>query len=141
MGCDRAADPPAVRPPTAKTVAQPENAARSQNDGLVAVERAADSIRVTLDFGDQAAGRWEDVPWQEGMTVLDALLALKSSGVVVQYRGRGGTAFVESVNGVRNSGSGFNWLYYVNHKKADRGAGAYLLKKGDLILWKYSAEK
>jgi hypothetical protein len=101
----------------------------------------SDTIRVAFDFHGEAAGQQRDVVWQEGMTVLDALLALEPSGIVVRHRGSGGRAFIESVNGVKNSGSGPNWLFYVNDKKAERGAGAYPLQKGNTVLWKYTEEK
>ncbi|MDH3717511.1 MAG: DUF4430 domain-containing protein [Planctomycetota bacterium] len=132
-GCDAVADPPAGPASAPGAVAAPEN--------VSSPEHGTESIRVSFDFGGEATAQQREVEWRDGMTVLDALLALEASGIVVQHRGQGSRAFVESVNGVKNRGAGPNWLYYVNDKKADRSAGAYPLQKRDVVLWKYTAEK
>ena len=77
------------------------------------------------------------------MTVMDALMLAKTApgGTDIEYRGEGTTAFVESVDGVRNAGSGKNWIFFVNGKKSTVGAGSCQLEPGDSVLWKYTDEQ
>jgi hypothetical protein len=49
--------------------------------------------------------------------------------------------FLEEINGVRNDNANkMYWIYYINSKKATEGISAYILKKGDIISWKYEKE-
>lgn len=50
------------------------------------------------------------------------------------YAGMG--KFIESINGIKNSGDK-NWIYYVNNKKADIGVSNYQIKNGDIVSWRY----
>ena len=42
---------------------------------------------------------------------------------------------VEAINGVKGDGPKY-WLFYVNGKEADAGAGSYITKNSDVITWK-----
>ncbi len=108
---------------------------------LVAVETedTQPTVKVVIDFGDGVQKHFTALPWQEKMTVLDALLNAQKHprGIKVQYRGKGPTAFVSKIDDLENQGRGSNWIYRVNDKLADRGCGVYELKAGDTILWKF----
>jgi hypothetical protein len=111
-------------------------AAKQQADG-----QQQQSVRLLIDWGTEEKQREADIPWKDGMTALDALLSLDSPDLAVRHRGRGMTAFVEAIGGVENTGSGKNWLFFVNDQMSEKGAGVVELKAGDTVLWKYSAEK
>lgn len=44
--------------------------------------------------------------------------------------------FIESINGIKNSGNE-NWIYYVNGVKAEVGVSNYKINNGDIVSWKY----
>ena len=76
------------------------------------------------------------------MTVVDALIAARSHthGLAFSQRGAGSSAMITSLGDQSNEGGGEksrNWLYYVNDKPAEVGAGVRKLKPGDVILWKF----
>jgi Domain of unknown function (DUF4430) len=50
------------------------------------------------------------------------------------YAGMG--KFIESINGIKNSGDK-NWIYYVNGEKANIGVSNYKINIGDIVSWKY----
>jgi len=67
----------------------------------------------------------------EGKTALELL----KTHAKVQTKSSSLGDFVVSINGNDGGGKKY-WLYYVNGKEAEVGAGAYETKTGDLIEWK-----
>ncbi|NIP86706.1 MAG: hypothetical protein GTO03_14550, partial [Planctomycetales bacterium] len=57
-----------------------------------AAAKGGGSVRVTFEFGGQAAVQQREVVWREGMTVLDALLTFPAGEMDVQHRGGGARA-------------------------------------------------
>ncbi len=104
----------------------------------LAAKKDKANATVVIDPGDGQSKTYKDVGVGEKTTVIDALESLKSRGLAFESRGTGATAFVESINGIKNTGSGKNWIYYVNDKKSTVGAGVYVLKPDDIVLWKYT---
>lgn len=51
------------------------------------------------------------------------------------YKGLG--VLIESINGIKNGRNGY-WTYSVNGVFAHVGAGGYLLKNKDTVLWRYA---
>jgi hypothetical protein len=103
---------------------------------------AAETIRLVIDFGDGVELHFTRLPWKQGMTVVDAMgaAAAMPHGVKFEQIGAGETALVTKIGDVKNEGSGRdrrNWLYDVNGKPAEVGAGALELKPGDVVLWKF----
>ena len=78
----------------------------------------------------------------EGDSVLRLLQAAQKAGQLeFEFRGGGETAFIESIDGVKNEGSnGSNWLYLVNGELADRGCGVKQLASGDKVKWLFSTK-
>ena len=99
------------------------------------------TFSLRIDFGDGRETSMDTIEWKPDTTALDALRAAEAEGVAFRQRGQGATAFVESVGGLDNTGSGKNWLFYVNGEKADQGAGVRLVQPNDVVLWKYTDEK
>ncbi len=109
---------------------------------MPAVLTAADArptVRLVVDYGDGVQVHYTALPWNDGMNVVDALAAAEKHprGPKVRQRGRGRSALITEIGGLKNEGSGRNWLYSVNGKPADVGAGSYELKAGDTILWEF----
>lgn len=96
-------------------------------------------VRVVIDYNDGSERHFTRIAWQDGMTVLDAMQAVKAHprGITFQYKGRGATAFLTELDKVKNEGRGRNWLFSVNGKRADRSFGVLKLKAGDAVLWKF----
>ena len=44
---------------------------------------------------------------------------------------------IESVKGVKNGEDGKYWQYWVNGKYSDVASDKYILKDGDLVIWKF----
>lgn len=102
---------------------------------------APPSVQLTIDYGDGVQTRFKALPFRQGMTVLDALVAAQKHprGVKFVQRGKGAGAMVTELGGLKNEGSGKNWLYSVGGKPAEESAGIHELKPGDAILWEFKA--
>ena len=96
-------------------------------------------VRLVIDYGDGTQVHFTALPWQEGMTVVDALAAAQKHprGIKFTQRGRAASAMITELDGLKNQGDGKNWLFSVGGKTAEVGAGAFELKAGDTILWEF----
>ncbi len=72
----------------------------------------------------------------QGETGKNALALLKAHATVVTKNSSYGE-YVVSVNGVGGGTSGKYWMFYVNGRQAQVGAGQYITKAGDVITWKF----
>lgn len=72
-----------------------------------------------------------------GKTALELLKGIKSVKTK-EFSGIG--EYVDSIDGVAGD-SGHFWSFYLNGKQASEGAGTYITKSGDQIVWKYEALK
>lgn len=102
-------------------------------------------VRLIIDYNNGVSKHY-DLPWASGMTVLDALKAaeLSKPGIVLKYKGSGGTAFVEEIDGFRNEGTGTtgkNWLYWVNDQFGDQSCGKFTLNPSDVATWRFDVWK
>ena len=97
------------------------------------VESAKQQVTVVLDFG-QGAKREAKV---SAGTAFEALkIAAKESNLEVKTKQYDFGIFVESTGGVENTKERA-WIYFVNGKTGEVASDKYLLKKGDLVEWKY----
>jgi hypothetical protein len=104
--------------------------------------QAEKTVALEIDFGN-GQKRLAAVPWREGMTALDVLIASQDgpTPTKVERRGEGATAFVEAIDGIHNGGgakSDRNWLYKVNGQLSRAGAGTVVVQGGDRVLWQYA---
>lgn len=93
---------------------------------------------LTINFGEGEKSEIKaEVTSREALTVLDLLVAAsQQEDFKITYKGKGETAFVESINGVVGGENGKNWwIYYVNDNLAKRGSGVYQLNPGDSVQW------
>jgi hypothetical protein len=106
--------------------------------GLLAADPRP-AVSLAVDYGDGVELRFRELPYRAGMTVLDALTAAGKHprGVKFVQRGRGTTAMITEIDGLKNDPSGKSWLFSVNGKSAEVGSGAYELKAGDAVLWEF----
>ncbi len=105
-----------------------------------APEHDSKSVKVTIDYGDGVEKRFTAIPWQDPMTVWDAmrLAAKHPRGIKFEHRGKGATALLTQIDDLKNEGGGKrNWVYRVNEKLADRSLGILEIKAGDTILWRF----
>jgi len=104
--------------------------------------KTANAVRLVVDYGDGVETHYTAIPWRDGMTVLDALAAAKAHKRSLTYaqRGSGSGALITKIGDATNEGGGAdsrNWLFYVNGKAVQVGAGVQQLKPGDAVLWKF----
>jgi hypothetical protein len=106
-------------------------------DFAAAAEPAAKSVKLTIDYGDGVQKTFKAIDWKQGMTVFDALQAAAKHprGIKVSHRGSGSLVLITAIDGQANEGNGRNWIYEVNGKSGEVGAGAAELKAGDAVLW------
>ncbi|MBI4065911.1 DUF4430 domain-containing protein [Candidatus Kaiserbacteria bacterium] len=94
----------------------------------------ATTSRATFKVGDKTYQT--DVAPNEN--VIGAMRTLSSTADFTytsrEYPGLG--VFVDSINGIKNSG-GMYWILYTNGVTASLGASATVLKADDVIEWKY----
>ncbi len=96
-------------------------------------------VSLVIDYGDGVEKHFTQLTWREQLTVLDAMTAAAQHrrGIKFQHRGAGATAFLISIDDLKNEGTKRNWIFRVNGKLADRSFGITTLKPGDTILWKF----
>jgi Domain of unknown function (DUF4430) len=109
----------------------------NQNAHSPRAAEAIDKVWLTIDFGGDPKSMSNSVPWQRGMTVRSLLASASLAGF--GEKGRGASAFLVSIDGVENEGSGGrNWLYSVNGKRGDRSFAIYDLQPSDDVLWSFA---
>lgn len=104
--------------------------------------KATNTVRLVVDYGDGVETHYTAIPWRDGMTVLDALVAAKAHkrSLTFAQRGSGRGALITKIGDTANEGGGAdsrNWLFYVNGKAVQVGAGVQELKPGDAVLWRF----
>ena len=99
------------------------------------------TVSLVVNFGDGAEKHLNRLPWREGMTVLDVMssAARHPRGVRFEHRGRGATAFLTQIDGLKNEGGGRNWIFRVNGKLGVRSFAVRQLKEADQVEWRFGA--
>ena len=102
-------------------------------------KREIGTVDLAVDFGKDKKPLSIAVVCSEDSTVLSTLeRAHNMKELELEFRGSGETAFVESINGVKNEGAGGNnWIYRVNGKTGDKSAGIYKVDPSDKISWQF----
>lgn len=102
---------------------------------------AAQSVALTIDFGNGATRQFAALPWREGMTVGDALRAARQfpPGVDYEVRGEGAGAMLVSLEGAASEGAGGRyWLYTVDDRPGEVSFEVQPVAPGQRILWEFS---
>ncbi|MDX1259945.1 MULTISPECIES: DUF4430 domain-containing protein [unclassified Exiguobacterium] len=81
----------------------------------------------------------KDMCLKKSETALDAL---EETDLPVVKTGKGEMAYVTAVDGIRekSAGASSGWVFGVNDKPAQVGAGAYQLKDGDRLEWRFEKD-
>lgn len=72
---------------------------------------------------------------QDGMTALELL----EQAATVEMSGTGENAFVNAINGITADPKSEFWSFNVNGQSAPVGAGSYITKDSDTIVWELSS--
>ena len=131
---------------TAKPTAKPTEKPAEANDNQIAVTISIDCrTAVAAGYGVSPASgvilSAQSVRVEKGSTVWDVLNKItRSKGIPVVKRGSGSGLYVSSINslGEFDCGSGSGWMYNVNGVYPMVSCGAYTVKAGDSIQWRYT---
>jgi hypothetical protein len=109
-------------------------------------DKRTDAVKLVIDYNDGAQKVFPEIAWTDSMTVLDAMEKAKAPahGITFNYKGKGDTAFLTQIDDLQNEGGGKdkkNWQFWVNGAYADKSFGAWKLKSGDEVLWKFDTYK
>lgn len=88
-----------------------------------------------------AAANVVPVPIRAAGTALDAMRAYASSEKFA-FTGREYSSlgfFVESINGRKNAGGSY-WFLYINGAASEKGVSQAVLRPGDVVEWRYEKE-
>ena len=109
----------------------------AQGDTLAARD-ATSTKSAGVNFTLSVGGEVYSDTVHDGATVIDAMNTLASGGsfrfTSKDFPGIG--AFVESINGQRNT-NGFYWILYVNGTSSPTGASQTLVHANDSLEWRY----
>lgn len=102
-------------------------------------KREIGTVDLVVDFGEEKEPVEVSAVCSEDSTVLSVLeRAHNMKKLDLKFRGKGETAFVESIDGIGNQGAGGkNWIYRVNGKMGDKSAGLFEVDPGDKVSWNY----
>lgn len=135
--------------------AAPTETGRSAPDGKPAAGESGDKSAAAPDEGKSVCtiaiyegGNTILEPtvadFKEGDHVLDILKKVTRSGKIqMEYRGgENSGAYVEGIGNLYefDRGAESGWMYNVNGKYPNYGCGAYKVKKGDVIEWRYTED-
>jgi hypothetical protein len=96
--------------------------------------QAAELAGMLLDFGDRQASYSALI--SEDTSVLSLLTQLENQGHQIETRHYDFGDLVEGIDGFQN-GTDKAWIYFVNGKSGEVGAGDKQVMGGDLVEWKY----
>lgn len=99
----------------------------------------AQAVSLIIQPPDGQAKTYPEVPWTEALTVQGLLDAQRGAGVTYTASGSGETALLTALNGVSTKGADQrSWLFWVNGQFGDKSFGAYTLKPGDTVEWRFA---
>lgn len=84
-----------------------------------------------------------EVKLEDKETVFDVLKKiLKDKKIQFEYTGKGDSVYVQGINNLYefDKGATSGWMYNVNGTYPNKSAGAYVLKPGDTIEWRYTLD-
>ena len=94
---------------------------------------------LVIDFGDGFEKRYTQLKTEESGTV-ESMLKQASRhprGIKFESSGSGATAFLRSIDGVKNEGQGRNWVFRINGDLGVSSMGRAKVKAGDVVRWTF----
>lgn len=147
------AEKPSVTPSaSASQEAKPSESKTPETDDTTITCTISISCKAAYDGGFELAGKVSNqgtilgstkVSVEKGASVYDVLKkAASAKGIPIAKTGGGKGVYVSAINSIGEGDCGpkSGWLYYVNGQYASKGCGAYEVKDGDKIQWKYTLE-
>ena len=106
------------------------------------VEREEIWVDLSFDYGNGEEQVFPREMLESGATVLDLLESLeRREGIALEKRSFPGLGvFIEAIHGVHNTNNSY-WQFWVNGEYSKVGAGQYVLKNGDKVLWRRTSER
>lgn len=106
-------------------------------------EQENGDVSLMIDTGDDLLG-FSDVLLQDTDTVYSVLERLARENDVllidvIDYADLG--VFINSINNKQSGDNNKYWQYWVNNEYADAAADKYVLRNGDVILWKFTSSR
>ena len=108
-------------------------------DGQQVSPAKKSQVVLIIDYGDHFQKHFTAITWVRDMTILEVLQAAVKHprGIQFNHRGKGKTAFLTSIDKLKNQGGDRNWVYRVNGKLGDRSFAAFTVQPTDTILWTF----
>ena len=103
---------------------------------LLLAETSSSVVTVELNYGADKEIKKVDVPWEKGMTALEAL----THAAKVSTHPVGNYVFVVSIDGVEGKRGVMAWYYTINGEHTGELAITKEVKKGDTITWIYTKD-
>ncbi len=109
------------------------------SDSLLATDNSSTTVSLMLDYGDGGIKVYKDISVTTGETMLQ-LLENQSKAATLNfttksYAGLG--KIVETIGRKTNGEDGKYWQYWVNNQYVPVGAESYVIKPGDVTMWKF----
>lgn len=119
---------------------QPQRFVSPPAGGAATAPVSANTVMLTIDFGDGSQMRYPNLPYSSGMTVLDAMNLTKGLKRPLEFTtsGSGDLTLVTGVGGLAGEGAaagGRNWQYWVNDQYGRVSAATVKLNGGDRVTW------
>jgi hypothetical protein len=137
----------APEPPLSASATPPASPATAGSAGNAAENKQEVKSAVQLRIvGDKDKGvilEANTVPFQQGETVMSILKRVtKEHKIQAETRGIGRAGYVEGIANLYefDKGSKSGWMYKVNGKLLNNGAGEYLVNNNDIIEWLYTLD-
>lgn len=97
------------------------------------------SVSVMIDYGDGEVAAYDNIPVTAGENLFQVMGKVTKDNNLTfeskEYEGLG--VLITKIGGKENGADERYWQYWVNHKKPEVGASAYILNSGDFVEWKF----
>ena len=97
------------------------------------------TISLMLDYGDGSVETYDNVSVSANESLFQAMeKTAKENNLTFESKGYEGLGTLITKIGEKENGADNRyWQYWVNHKKPEVGASAYVLQPGDFVEWKF----
>lgn len=97
------------------------------------------TISLMLDYGDGDVATYDNVSVSANENLFQVMeTTAKENNLTFEskeYEGLG--ALITKIGEKENGADNRYWQYWINHKKPEVGASAYILQPGDFVEWKF----
>ena len=100
---------------------------------------APGTVSLMLDYGDGEVKTYDGVPVSANENLFQVMeRSAKENDLAFENKEYEGLGVLITKIGERENGADNRyWQYWVNHKKPEVGASAYVLQSGDFVEWKF----